>query len=477
MRHDLPRRLTFGFVFEETSMRISKLIQTILGPVIVVGLSILGWSTHTIWKPWLIPAKVSDDAAKKDAPPDSPEVIKLSAHAQTNLRLNVKEIELTTYWRKLSIPGTVVDRPGHSDRTIAAPIAGFITQVTAVPGKSFRAGDELFRLRLASDSFQTSQMELFKSVRELDIARRERKRLEAIPAGTVPATRLLELQYQEDRLSVVQQVHRQDLRTRQLTEEQIAGIEQKGLFVTEVVIRMPDRLGKLHLHGDDHGTPPLPTMHVEYEVQDLKVNLGDFVQAGQVLVYLADHRHLYVDGRALRNETSLIARATKFGLPVEVVFAEDEDGNAIDCLKDLTIEFLGNTMDASGLTLPVYIPFANPTKTYERQGKTYRTGQYRPGQKALVRIAVAKHDDVFVLPVGAVAREGPDAYVFKQNGNTFVRKAVTILHEDSESMAIANNGAILAGQTIAHNAAAALNRALKAGQSEGGGGHHHHHHD
>lgn len=454
-------------------MHMSKLLQSIIGPACVIAFLFLGWITQATWKPWLIPAKGNPDEAKKDAPPDGAEVIKLSAHAHANLKLIVKEIEPTTYWRKLSIPGSVVDRPGYSDRAITAPIAGVVTHVTAVPGKVFRAGEELFRLRLASDSFQASQMELFKSVREFDITRRERKRLETIPAGSVPVTRFLELQYQEERLSVLLQAHRQDLRTRQLTEEQIAGIEQKAQFVTEVVIRMPERSDKLQHNGKEHGSHQTPTMSVVYEVQKLKVKLDDFVQAGQTLAYLADHRHLYVEGRALKHETKWIAEAAQLGHPVEVIFGEDNDGTPVDFLNGLSIEFMGTTMDAGGLTLPVYIPFANPMKAHERQGKSYRTGLYRPGQKAMVRIGVEKHDGVFVLPIAAVAREGPDAYVFKQNGNTFVRKAVTILHEDSESLVIANNGAILAGQFVAHNAGAALNRTLKAAQS-GGGGHHHH---
>ncbi len=453
-------------------MQFSKILQTFIGPIVIIGFLYLGWTTQETWKPWLIPPKDNSDDAKQEPAPDNPEVVKLTEQAQANLKLTVKEIEPTTYWRKLSIPGSVIDRPGHSDRAVAAPIAGVITQVTAVPGKAFRAGDELFRIRLASDSFQSSQMELFKSVRELEIVRRERKRLEGVPAGTVPATRFLELQYQEDRLNVLLQAHRQDLRTRQLTEAQILAIEQKGQFVTEVVIRMPDRLG--HLHGAETGSPHDSTTPVEYEVQDLKVNLGDFVQTGQVLAYLADHRFLYVEGRALKHEAKWITRAARLGLPVEVVFSEDDDGTPVDVLKNLTIEFMSNTMDSTGLTLPIYIPFANPVVGYERSGKTFRAGKYRPGQRALVKVAVKKLDDVFVMPVAGVAREGPDAYVFKQNGNTFIRKAVTILHEDSDSLVLANDGSILPGQYLAQNAAAALNRALKAGQA-GGGGHHHHH--
>jgi multidrug efflux pump subunit AcrA (membrane-fusion protein) len=444
-----------------------KQIQSMLGPILLVTLLAVGWWTREQWKPYLL-KPVDTAGEKKEPPPDNPERVKLSEQAMKNLRLIVKETPTTTYWRKIYLPGTVVDRPGHSDRGIPAPIAGIITQVYAVPGKTLHVGDELFRIRIASDSFQSSQMELYKSTRELEITQKERKRLDSVPQGAIAPAKLLELEYQHDRLKVLIQAHRQDLQTRQLTAQQIANIE-KGEFVTEVMIRMPERAGKAHQHPYENDGSAAGKA-IEYEVQELKVNLGDHVQAGQVLAYLSDHRYLYIEARALKQETKLLARAAKEAWPVEAEFSEDDGDNPGERLTGLAIEFLGNTMDASGLTLPVYIPFANPTREYERQGKTYRTGQYRPGQKVLLKVAVSKIPDVLVLPIAAVAREGPEAYVFKLDGSSFLRKPVHILMEDSDAIVIENDGSILPHHLIARNAASALNRALKASQAEGGGG-------
>ena len=93
----------------------------------------------------------------------------------------------------------------------------------------------------------------------------------------------------------------------------------------------------------------------------------------------------------------------------------------------------------------------------------------------LLKVAVAQLPDVFVLPTAAVVREGADAYVFRQNGSSFDRKAVHVLLEDTDVVVIENDGSIIPGNYIAHNAAVALNRALKASQAEGGGGEHDHH--
>ena len=442
-----------------------------VGAGLLVALAIVGvgWQTRETWSGWLSAPKADET---KPPASENPERVKLSEQAQKNLRLIVKETAPSTYWKKIYLPGTVVDKPGHSDRGIPAPIAGVITSVSAVPGKTVRAGDELFRLRIVSESFQTSQMELFKSTRELEIVQKERKRLASIPVAAVPNTKFLELEYQEDRLKVLIRAHQQDLQTRQLTAAQIADIE-KGKFVTEIVIRMPERVGKHHQQSGASLPVPIP-QPVEYEVQELKVNLGDHVAAGQMLAYLADHRYLYIEGRALKQEVKLLARAAKEGWPVEAEFTEDDDLPG-DRLTDLSIEFLGNTMDASGLTLPVYVPFANPQREYVRQGRTYHTGNYRPGQKVLLKVAVAKMSDVFVLPNAAVVREGGEAYVFRQNGSAFDRRAVHVIMEDTDVVVIENDGSIISGNYIAHNAAAALNRALKASQAEAGGGHDHHH--
>ena len=74
---------------------------------------------------------------------------------------------------------------------------------------------------------------------------------------------------------------------------------------------------------------------------------------------------------------------------------------------------------------------------------------------------------MLVVPASAVAREGPEAYVFRQNGDLFDRWPVHVLHEDRSNVVIANDGSVAPGWAIAHNAAASLHRILKA-QAAGG---------
>ena len=93
--------------------------------------------------------------------------------------------------------------------------------------------------------------------------------------------------------------------------------------------------------------------------------------------------------------------------------------------------------------------------------------RFRPGDRVRLLVAVEKIDNVFVLPQAALVREGPDAFVFRQNGDLFDRIAVHVLHEDSTSVVIANDGKLRKGAFIAQNAAASLNRVLKAQLASG----------
>ena len=72
-----------------------------------------------------------------------------------------------------------------------------------------------------------------------------------------------------------------------------------------------------------------------------------------------------------------------------------------------------------------------------------------------------------MLPAAAVVREGPEAYVFRQNGDLFNRIAVQVLHEDRLNIVLANDGSVTPGLYLAQNAAASLNRVLKSQAASG----------
>src|ERR1041385_6436430 len=127
-------------------MQSRNLVKMLLGPALILVAVAIAWGTRETWKPWLLHRTSGNDGDTKPPTGAGPERVKISEQARRNLRLDVKEATLTTYWKRIYLPGAVVDRPGHSDRGVPAPIAGVVTQVNALPGKTVKAGDELFRL-------------------------------------------------------------------------------------------------------------------------------------------------------------------------------------------------------------------------------------------------------------------------------------------------------------------------------------------
>ena len=65
-------------------------------------------------------------------------------------------------------------------------------------------------------------------------------------------------------------------------------------------------------------------------------------------------------------------------------------------------------------------------------------------------------------------QEGPEAFVFRQNGDTFDRLPVRVLHEDRLFAVLANDGSVKPGYYIAQGGAASLNRVMQAQASAGG---------
>ena len=93
--------------------------------------------------------------------------------------------------------------------------------------------------------------------------------------------------------------------------------------------------------------------------------------------------------------------------------------------------------------------------------------RFRPGDRVRLSAAVEEMNNVFVLPHAAIVREGPEAFVFRQNGDLFDKISVHVLLQDSSSVVIANDGVLRKGFYIAQNSAASLARILKAQLASG----------
>jgi cobalt-zinc-cadmium efflux system membrane fusion protein len=452
-----------------------RVVRSIVFFAVIAATAALATATSKVWWPWLLTLRsrlVAPDGGVATGNPVTvdvdrtavPDVVMLSPQARRNLRVSSKSLQLTSGWRTITIPGTLADRPGISDRGVTSPVVGVVARIHAYPGDTVRPGDPLFTLRLLSEYVQQSQSELFKATRETELELEKKQRLEQIGAA-IPGARLIEIDQQLRRLQASITGYRQDLLSRGLSPDQIDQAAA-GSFVSTVEIVAPPLLGSVG-PADESGSPAAvvaDAVHADavYEVQRLDVELGNQVQAGQLLTTLSNHRLLYAVGHAFKREAAALEQAARLSWPVEIEFAEDAPDGWEPLPSSFQIRHIANTIDPASRTFDFFIPLLNQSKSYERDGERFVAWRFRPGQRVRLHVPVEQFSDVFVLPADAVARVRAEAYVFRQNGVLFNRLSVQVLHADRLRAIIANDGSLAPGWFIAQSAAASLNRVLES---------------
>lgn len=452
-------------------MRFPKSLRLLCGVAIIAILGGTAFLTRDRWMTMFASSKPESHAADAAPPVEEPKVLKLSEQARKNLGLVAKPARTQTYWRNIQVPGEIVDRPGQSDRGVTSPAVGVVSEVHAFPGDTVRPGDRLFTLRLFSEYLQNTQKELFSSTKETELIQEQLDRLGPLAeTGSIPRTKIIELENQLRRQAAVIQAHRQDLLTRGLNPQQIDKVAG-GQFVTTVDVVAPPRIKEREKlvtiqqasfqegNADEDG--------FAFEVQELNAELGQQVQAGQLLITLANHSSLYLEGHAFKREAPFLEKAAQNGWKISVEFAEDvpQYWPALD--QPFEIRYLSNTIDQASRTFDFFIPLANQSRAYQKSGETFIVWRFRPGQRVRLHVPVEELTDVLVLPSAAIVREGPEAYVFQQNGDLFNRIPVQVLHEDRLNIVVANDGSITPGLYLAQGSAASLNRVLKAQAASG----------
>lgn len=466
-------------------MKLQKLIAPLVTVTVVGGIGIAAYTTRQTWLPHVFPAPAAQKPDEHDHGDEhhheASDRVTLSEQAQRNLQLDVGTLTPREYWRTILIPGVITDRPGESDRGVPSRVAGIITDIRARPGDTVRPGDPLFTLQLVSELIQSTQTELAKAATDLEFAIAERDRIaRLVAAGTTAGSELTRQQSQVDRLTTQVSGYRRQLQLFGFTPEQVARAE-RGEVIAELVVSAPGRpAGLAALIG---GQADLNNQPI-YEVKSLQLTLGDQVQPGQTLCILADHSRLFVEGWAFKSEAKLLGIAAEERVPIRAEFADENPGDWSP-VEPLVIHHFANQVHPISRTFAFYLPLENQSMPFVRDGRTFVNWRFRVGQRVRLRVPIEKLTTPgadgrsealpFVLPAEAVVREGPEAFVFVQLGDVFVRKPVRVLYEDRTDAVIANDGGITRADLVVKNQAAALNRALKLATAGGGGDHHHDH--
>lgn len=460
-------------------MRIRKIITAVAGALLIIAIAATTWGLRDqifrIIQDEAIPANDGLIVGQSEAKTQL-KILELGAPARKNLRLVTKAVRPTEYWRTIMVPGVVRDRPGISDRGVTSPAVGAVAAIHVYPGDTVRSGERVVTIRLFSEYLQSTQTQLFKSSQEIALLQREIDRLSSIAtAGGISKSRLIELENEIQRQTTLVKATKQELLNRGLSPEEIQEVAG-GNFVSSIdVVAPPPRTIQLEKRSDKQ--PPVAqasyvasdpaSESLAYEVQELAVELGQTVQAGQLIADLANHQFLYVVGHAFNREASFLERAALEGRSIEVEFSDDSPDRWSLIDQTFEIRHLSNSIDPESRTIEFFVPLENQSRSYSKDGETFLLWRFRPGQRARIHVPIEKLENVFVLPAEAVAHEGPEAFVYRQNGDLFNQISVNILHADRRHVVIANDGSLTPGTFIAQNAGESLRRVLKSQSASG----------
>ena len=376
--------------------------------------------------------------------------LELSEQARRSIGLGEGEVALTTFQRSIALPGLVVERRGRSKLSIIAPMTGFVAKIFLTEGEAVAPEQPLFEVRLTHEELVQAQADLLKTAEEVVVVRREIARLEGIgPEGIVAVKTILERKYELQKLSAIMIAQRQTLLLHGLSETQVEEIIATRTLLGTVVVRAP-ATASLPAPAD----PETPLL-----VQEIAVERGQHVNAGDPLAVLADHQTLLIEGEGFELDIPQISQAAAENRPVVAVM-EAKVGPQ-QKIEGLRIAYVANEIDPTSRTLQFYVWLPNEIVRDTPGQPRYVEWRYKPGQRMQLRVPVEEWPERIVLPTEAVAQEGVENYVFRANGDHFDRQAVHVEHRDSQSVVIANDGALFPGERIAMSAAQQLQLALK----------------
>ncbi len=408
--------------------------------------------------------------------------IELSEQARANLRLEVQPVKVGRFNEYIEVPATVANWPGRTHISITSPLTGVINAIYVSRGEMVRTGAPLFLLRLTHQDLVVTQERFLTSLGQLDVEEREITRLTTIAkSGAVAGKTLINREYERDKLMAGIRAARQLLLLHGLSDQQIQRIEQERVLIREMTVYAPRLHADRSIHHETTGQPganltgdngerfasmvqppPAHPKHIDAEflITELTVSRGASVETGQMLGQLSDYSQVLIEGFAYQRDGEALKKAANAKLDVQAVM---ESANGANTLTDgLKIIYIGNEVNQRSRALPFFVSLTNVVERSEKIGpQQYVSWRYKPGQRLRLRIPVSGFDNAIIVPKDAIAEEGPERYVFVQNNDHFDRVSVHVLAGDSINVAIANDGQVWPGQSIAVSGAHQLQMALK----------------
>lgn len=410
-----------------------------------------------------------DHAADDQAGNVAATSLELSEQARKNIGLTLVTVQPREFQRTVTMPAVLVDRPGRAEIEVSAPMTGIITRIHPIRGEAVSPGEPLFDLRLTHEDLVEKQSELLRALEELDVVEREVARLADVTAtGAIAGKRLLERQYEQQKLEAAIRAERQALVLHGLDQEQIRTIVEDRRLLQDLTITAPSAPADCASCGK----------HEEFlQVAEIAAKSGEYVTAGSPLCSLIDHCELYIEGRAFEQDADTLNEAANRGTPVTAIV--EGNGSGKHEVPGLEILYVEDEVELESRALRFYLQLPNELVRNEQtsDGHRFIGWRYKPGQRVEVLVPVERWENQIVLPVEAVVQEGAEWYVYQQIGARFERKPVHVEYRDQQWAVIESDGTLFPGDVVAGRGAYKIHLALK--NKAGGGpdahaGHIHH---
>lgn len=429
---------------------------------LIVLLCLVALVSSSLWLPTVqqLIAKQTDSPGDESsdheeghhhAPHSDKASISLSDSALKNIDFLPVTIELGNYLRRISVPAIVVERPGRTQMNISAPLTGVITKIYPVEGAAVEEGRPLFDIRLTFEELVSAQSNLIRTAENLDVVNREMARLQALPEGVVAGKRILEQQYEKQKLEASLRAERQSLILHGLTEEQVDNILENKQLLETLVVRAPEHLLEGETCQETHS----------YHVQQIATRVGQQVQAGDLLGVIADHCELYIEGSAFEDDAASLRQAANNAWDISAkLLAGDKE---TDQISGLHVLYMSDHIDPQTRAFRFFVALPNEVaaKRSSRDGQTFIEWRFKPGQRMELLVPVEEWTEEIVLPVEAVVTEGAERYVYRQNGDHFEQVPVHVKYRDQSTVVIANDGVLFPGDVVAGRGAYEMHLTLK----------------
>jgi len=272
--------------------------------------------------------------------------LQLSQQAQNNIGVKLQEVRFVPFAKTIRVPATIVTRPGRSRIQVATPLTGTVSRIHHIRGEAVAPDTPLFEIRLTDKETIAAEADFLRMAKELDVVNREVERVRKVAAGgAIAGKALLARQYEQQKLEAQLESQRQRLLLQRLTPEQIDTILGEGQLLHEFTVKATRSPSK---RLDDNEL---------FQIEELSVEPGQHVEAGDTLCTLADHRDLHIEGRAFEHDIPNMSQAVRNGWMVTAVFPLPE--GKVEEIAGLSIHYLANKIDRQSRTFLFYVLLPN----------------------------------------------------------------------------------------------------------------------